>query len=105
MADTEKVLELAKQEREWLVRGREECAHYWVGTGERNGGREKFVCRWCGAAMTEPLELTPSRRIEKDIPPGCAECESCGEIVHWSRTIKNSYGDGRVCLDCLAALI
>jgi len=39
MADTEKVLELVKQEREWIVRGREECAHYWVGTGERAAGR------------------------------------------------------------------
>ena len=94
-----------EQKREWLDRGREDCAHYWVGTGERSGGREKFVCRWCGAAMTEPLELSPARKVATHIPPGCAECEMCGEVVHWSQSVKNSYGDGRVCLDCLAMLI
>ena len=39
MADTEKVLEIVKQDREWIIRGREECEHYWIGTGERNAGR------------------------------------------------------------------
>jgi hypothetical protein len=95
----------AEQKREWLNRGCEECLHYWVGTGERADGREKFVCRWCGAAMTEPLELSPCRKVETRIPPGCVLCESCGEVAHWSQSVKNSNGDGRVCLECLAKLI
>ena len=93
------------QEREWISRGRAECAHYWVGTGERSGGRERFVCRWCGAEMREPLELSPARREDAVVPPGHAECDVCGGVVHWSRTVKNAYGNGRTCLDCLAALI
>ncbi|MFA6451104.1 MAG: hypothetical protein WCX65_16630 [bacterium] len=105
MRNSQNAIGAEEQKREWLGRGREGCAHYWIGTGERSGGREKFVCRWCGAAMTEPLELSPARGEAARIPPGHAECETCGGVVHWSRTVRSDRTGGRVCLDCLGELI
>ncbi len=90
--------------REWIAAGRPECAHYWVGTGERRDGAERFVCRWCGAQMKEPLELSPVRKEpETPPPPGCVACAACGAHTHWSRTARNPLDcNTRVCLDCLS---
>ncbi len=94
----------AAPRREWISAGRPECVHYWVGTGDRREGAERFVCRWCGARMAEPLELAPVRRDPAPPPPpGCIACAACGSHVHWSHSANNPLEPGsRVCLVCLA---
>ncbi len=93
----------SEEGRNWILRGEEDCVHYWIGTGERKDGREKFVCCRCGAAMTEPLALEPVREALKPVPRGCSVCGVCGGIFHWTRTFRNPLeGSSRICLDCLS---
>jgi hypothetical protein len=96
----------ASQERVWIRRGDPDCVHYWVGTGARAEGRERFECGRCGAAMSEPLELAPAERPEKAARRGFVSCDACGEMFHWARTVRNPVtGYGRICLGCLASII
>ena len=90
------------QGRLWIRRGSPDCVHYWVGAGERSGGRERFECRRCGAVMAEPLALSPVRGRHGSLPPGFVSCSVCGTSSHWTRTVRNpGEGRGRVCLECL----
>jgi len=93
--------------REWLVRGDPECIHYWAGTGERAGGRERFECRRCGAQMSEPLTLEPAVPAQSAPPRrGFAACALCGAHVHWSRTARLESARGeRVCIKCIEKMI
>jgi hypothetical protein len=90
--------------RVWLKPGAADCVHYWIGTGERRDGRERFVCRWCGAEVADPVEPAPA---PPENPPtitarrGQVICRACGEAVHHTRTADVPSAGGRVCIRCL----
>lgn len=105
-AKTEVAAIAPEQKREWISRGNPDCVHYWIGTGVRSGGAERFACRYCGAVMAEPLNLTPVRRVAAPVLPGFSGCDVCGSNFHWSRTVRNPItGWGRICLTCLEACV
>ncbi len=97
----------APDERINIRPGRGGCAHYWIGTGERNGGRETFRCRYCGAVMSEPLRLRPLRVAAKPrARRGFSVCSLCGSHVHWTSTVRSPEDPSvKICLDCLRAAV
>ncbi len=90
--------------RVWLKPGLEDCVHYWVGTGAREGGRERFVCRWCGAEVADPVTAAPTMEksaAEQRVRPGHVVCVSCGREAHHARAARDPQSGGWKCLRCL----